>query len=147
MTGFDPTLRLTTHRLVLRPFDRGDVDVLASAVAADREMGRWMVWAPGYDREEAVRWCEQAAHEDPANALHRAIVPRSGGPLCGGIGLVRVELYVATGNRASRRVAAKAGFTREGVLRQARPAPGGRTDMIVYGLLRDDPGAPSPEPP
>jgi RimJ/RimL family protein N-acetyltransferase len=52
-----------------------------------------------------------------------------------GLGLYRLELLAAVGNVASQRVAEQVGFTREGVLRQARPIPGGRADMVLFGLL------------
>lgn len=55
-----------------------------------------------------------------------------------GLGLHRLELLAATGNLASQRVAERAGFTREGVLRKARPAPGGRADMVLYSLLEGE---------
>jgi RimJ/RimL family protein N-acetyltransferase len=55
-----------------------------------------------------------------------------------GLGLCRLEVLAAVGNLASQRVAERAGFTREGVLRQARPVPGGRADMVLYGLLEGE---------
>jgi RimJ/RimL family protein N-acetyltransferase len=55
-----------------------------------------------------------------------------------GLGLYRLELLAATGNRASQRVAERAGFTREGVLRQARRVPGGRADMVIFSLLEGE---------
>lgn len=55
-------------------------------------------------------------------------------------GLHRVELLAATGNLASQGVAAKAGFTREGVLREALVIPGGRADAVLFGLLTGDAG-------
>lgn len=55
-----------------------------------------------------------------------------------GRGLARIELLAAAGNLASQRVAERAGFTREGVLRKARPAPGGRTDMVLFSLLEGE---------
>jgi RimJ/RimL family protein N-acetyltransferase len=54
------------------------------------------------------------------------------------LGLPRVELLAAVGNLASQRVAEKAGFVREGVLRAVRPAPrneGPRQDVVLYALL------------
>jgi RimJ/RimL family protein N-acetyltransferase len=54
------------------------------------------------------------------------------------LGLYRLELLAATGNTASQRVAERAGFTREGVLRKARPVPGGRADMVLFGLLKEE---------
>ena len=53
-------------------------------------------------------------------------------------GLHRVELLAATGNLASQGVAVKAGFTREGVLREALVIPGGRADAVLFSLLRGD---------
>jgi RimJ/RimL family protein N-acetyltransferase len=55
-------------------------------------------------------------------------------------GLHRVELLAATGNLASQAVAAKAGFTREGVLREAVLVPGGRSDAVLFSLLAGDAG-------
>ena len=53
-------------------------------------------------------------------------------------GVERLELRAATGNLASQRVAEKAGFTREGVLRNAGYVNDGRVDMVVYSLVRGD---------
>jgi RimJ/RimL family protein N-acetyltransferase len=55
-----------------------------------------------------------------------------------GLGFHRLELVAAAGNVASQRVAERAGFTREGVLREARPVPGGRSDMVIFGLLKGE---------
>ncbi|MCO5974153.1 GNAT family N-acetyltransferase [Actinoallomurus soli] len=53
-------------------------------------------------------------------------------------GLHRVELLAAVGNLASQGVAAKAGFTREGVLRQAMVIPAGRVDAVLFSLLESE---------
>jgi RimJ/RimL family protein N-acetyltransferase len=55
-----------------------------------------------------------------------------------GIGLQRVEILAATGNSASQRVAEKAGFTREGVLRSYMDSRGTRLDMVAFSLLPDE---------
>ena len=54
--------------------------------------------------------------------------------------LQRVELRAAVENPASNRVAEKAGFTREGVLRQQRyhARLGRRTDFVMWSLLREE---------
>ncbi|MFC4867850.1 GNAT family N-acetyltransferase [Streptomonospora arabica] len=52
----------------------------------------------------------------------------------------RVELKAAAGNTASRRVAAKAGFTYEGTERNAMPLHEGRADLAVYSLIPADLG-------
>jgi len=53
-------------------------------------------------------------------------------------GFERVELRVAPGNRASRRVAEKAGFTYEGLLRNAGHVFSGRVDVEVWSLVAAD---------
>lgn len=54
--------------------------------------------------------------------------------------LERLELYAATGNHPSQRVAQRAGFTREGVLRSYMVGKDGRQDMVAFGLLRGELG-------
>jgi RimJ/RimL family protein N-acetyltransferase len=54
------------------------------------------------------------------------------------LGFHRLELLAAGGNVASQRVAERAGFTREGVLREARAVPGGRSDMVIFSLLKGE---------
>lgn len=50
----------------------------------------------------------------------------------------RVELRVAQGNVASRRVAEKAGFVYEGLLRNAGVVASGRVDLGVWSLVPAD---------
>jgi RimJ/RimL family protein N-acetyltransferase len=52
------------------------------------------------------------------------------------LGLNRVELLIAVGNAASRRVAAKLGAAYEGTLRKRLVLPAGPTDMAMYALVR-----------
>lgn len=55
------------------------------------------------------------------------------------LGLDRVELLAEVDNLASQRVAEKAGFTREGVLRQARrDRHGTPRDIVLFSLLSAD---------
>ncbi|MGI8411483.1 MAG: GNAT family N-acetyltransferase [Solirubrobacteraceae bacterium] len=51
------------------------------------------------------------------------------------LALERIELLAATGNLASQRVAARAGFTREGILRSYMRGRDGPQDMVMFGLL------------
>jgi RimJ/RimL family protein N-acetyltransferase len=60
------------------------------------------------------------------------------------LGLERVDLYAATGNAASQRVAERSGFTREAVLRSFFEGKSERHDMVAFGLLSDDPSGPAP---
>jgi RimJ/RimL family protein N-acetyltransferase len=54
------------------------------------------------------------------------------------LGLERIELFAATGNVASQRVAEQAGFTREAVLRSYQVLAGERHDMVAFGLLEGE---------
>jgi RimJ/RimL family protein N-acetyltransferase len=53
-------------------------------------------------------------------------------------GFQRIELRVAPGNLASRRVAEKAGFTYEGLLRNAGFVHSGRVDLEIWSLVAAD---------
>jgi RimJ/RimL family protein N-acetyltransferase len=56
-------------------------------------------------------------------------------------GLVRMELLTLVGNEASGRVALRAGFTQEGILRRYLPFRGDLVDAVMFARLRDDPNA------
>lgn len=53
-------------------------------------------------------------------------------------GFQRIELRVAPGNIASRRVAEKASFTYEGLLRNAAHVHTGRADLEIWSLVAAD---------
>ncbi|MFD7493570.1 GNAT family N-acetyltransferase [Streptomyces sp. NPDC059832] len=50
----------------------------------------------------------------------------------------RLELRAATENTASQKVALKAGFHREGTLRNAGFVHGGRVDLVLFSMLPGD---------
>lgn len=52
--------------------------------------------------------------------------------------LNRVEIRAAAGNRRSRAIPERLGFTLEGVLRQAHTIYGTLHDLAIYGVLRAD---------
>lgn len=54
-------------------------------------------------------------------------------------GMERMEVRAATGNLPSQRVALKAGFLREGVLRRAGTTHDGPVDLVVFGRVLGDP--------
>jgi RimJ/RimL family protein N-acetyltransferase len=54
------------------------------------------------------------------------------------LGLHRVELRTIPENEASQRVAAKAGFTYEGTLRQAQREDDGLHDLLVFSVLANE---------
>ncbi len=55
-----------------------------------------------------------------------------------GQGFARVEVRTAVGNVGSQRVAEKAGFRREGVLRRAGYTHGGPVDLVVLSRIAED---------
>ena len=52
---------------------------------------------------------------------------------------LRLELLISVENDASKRVAARSGFVREGVLRSAYVKPGLREDTEIWSRLTTDP--------
>jgi RimJ/RimL family protein N-acetyltransferase len=54
------------------------------------------------------------------------------------LGVERLFLTTAPDNVASQRVAERAGFTREGLLRAYLATPRGRRDSVMYSLLPGD---------
>ena len=52
--------------------------------------------------------------------------------------LERLELLANPSNEASQRLAERAGFTREGVLRKYRRRHGIREDLVMYSLLAEE---------
>jgi RimJ/RimL family protein N-acetyltransferase len=57
------------------------------------------------------------------------------------LALERINLHASTDNPASQRVAERAGFTPEAVLRSYMRGRDGRQDMIAFGLLATDRGS------
>jgi RimJ/RimL family protein N-acetyltransferase len=57
------------------------------------------------------------------------------------LGVERLEVLTNPENAASERVALRAGFTREGLLRAYRARNGGREDLVMLSLLPGDPHA------
>jgi len=55
------------------------------------------------------------------------------------LGIQRMNLMTAPENVASQRVAGRAGFTREGLLRAWMPTSNGRRDSVMFSLLATDP--------
>jgi RimJ/RimL family protein N-acetyltransferase len=53
--------------------------------------------------------------------------------------LERIDLMAATGNPSSQRVAQRAGFTRDAILRSYMRGTFERQDMVMFGLLKGEP--------
>lgn len=62
------------------------------------------------------------------------------------VGIDRLSLQTAPENVASQRVAERAGFTREGLLRAWMPTPDGRRHSVMFSLLATDTAAETPWP-
>jgi RimJ/RimL family protein N-acetyltransferase len=63
------------------------------------------------------------------------------------LGIKRLSLETAPENTASQRVAERAGFTREGLLRAWMPTAAGRRDSVMFSLLPDNTGPHDPRTP
>lgn len=97
-----------------------------------------VVWhEPDQGRVEVGYWTRR-------DVRGRGVATRAVGLLAGWVlgrlGHERMELRADTRNEASQRVAERAGFTREGVLRSARwnARDGVRIDYALYSLLRSE---------
>lgn len=53
--------------------------------------------------------------------------------------MLRLELLISVANEASKRVATRAGYVREGVLRSLYLKPGVREDTEIWSRLATDP--------
>jgi RimJ/RimL family protein N-acetyltransferase len=53
----------------------------------------------------------------------------------------RIEAATETGNIAEQKALERAGFSREGVLREIRWRSGDWRDEVLYSILRTDPSA------
>lgn len=99
----------------------GSVNVLkVDELNQKAELGYWLQksargkgWASEALRELAT-WCVRSA------------------------GLIRVELFISCDNNASQRVAERAGFTFEGLLRSYRLYESRRLDLMVFSLIDSD---------
>ncbi len=101
-----------------------------------RLLGSISLMHPAWEhaRAEVGYWLARGAR-GAGHATHAV------GLICGWgfreLGLARIELLAAAANPASQRVAERAGFTREAVLRSYMQGRDGRQDMVCFGLLAD----------
>jgi RimJ/RimL family protein N-acetyltransferase len=90
-----------------------------------------------WDREQA-----EIGYWTATGARRRGVAARAVGVLPGWafaeLGLSRLQLMPYAANEASARVADRAGYTREGVLRSYYKSKRGLVDVVMYSLLRGE---------
>jgi RimJ/RimL family protein N-acetyltransferase len=86
-------------------------------------------------RGEVGYWLARAARGEGHVTRAVALICRWGFET---LSLERIELLAGTENHASQRVAERAGFTREAVLRSYFRGKHERQDMVAFGLLRGE---------
>jgi len=167
-----PEPHLAADGVVLRAPDDGDASWIAEAyddpdiarfIVGSPPPRRW---ASSTDAEFVIA---DAAHDEPLGLISLRVAERDPGLAAvgywlrpeargrgaatvalqlvarwgfGELGVQRLELTTAPENVASQRVAERAGFTREGVLRGLTAATknSGRRDAVMYSLLAADLG-------
>lgn len=119
------------------------------AVAADA--GGALVGDVGLKRLDRAAGSAEVGYWTVPGARGRGYMTEAVTTLCrwafADLSLRRVQLLAAPGNLASQRVAEKAGFSREGLLRAAGYVHAGPVDLISFSRLRDDPEVCGPSSP
>src|SRR3954470_6682026 len=123
---------------MLRPPREGDVETLVE-VCVDPEIVRFTRVPSPYARSDAEAFLA-AAQEGlvRGDSFLVVIADRETDALLGTISLGIHRASVAPENVASQRVAEKAGFMQEGILRSYREIRGVRRDLVAYSLLPGD---------
>jgi [ribosomal protein S5]-alanine N-acetyltransferase len=111
------------------------------AIAADdaraEAVGQVGLWPNSFDPERASTGYFVVERHRGAGLAGRALATLATWAF-EAIDMVRLELYVEPWNVGSIRTAERAGFVREGLLRQAQRVGVERHDMFIYGRLCDD---------
>lgn len=114
----------------------GTAIVLAVCDATDEALlGATGIHGIGEGTGEIGYWMRREARG--RGAATRAVRLVSGWALTD-LGLARLDLLAEPANAASQRVAEKAGFSREGLLRGYRELKGTRRDFVMFSLLAGD---------
>jgi len=122
-----------TDRLILRPFDPGDVaDIFA--YAADPEVARYVPWEAHRSEADSRAFLESVLERVRRGEPDTwAVVERASGRV---IGLNRIYAVCNVENAASERVMQKVGMRYEGTLREVSLAKGGYEDRKLHAILR-----------
>jgi len=159
--------------VTLRPWQHGDVAALVDCLDGDETISRWLDMIPQpYRAKEALLWIDQAASywREGSAAPFALVAAESGevgywirrdergqGLTTRGLNLIsrwaietlgceRVQLRADEDNAPSQRVAERAGFQREGILRSVHynARLGRRVNYVMYSLLPSElPGRPA----
>jgi len=128
-------------RLWLDRYEEGRVDGSREAFAILDESGSFLglALAPRIEREE--RTAELGYVVAPA-ARGRGVATEALRRLTewafAELGMLRLELLISVDNAASKKVAERAGYAREGVLRSTHVKPGVREDTEIWSRLPTD---------
>jgi RimJ/RimL family protein N-acetyltransferase len=126
----------------LARYERGAADGTAYGWAAVDDDGTFLgvALAPRVDREaREVELGYIVAREARGRGVATEMVERLTHWAFGELGALRVYLQIDVENAASEKVAERAGYTREGVLRSVWLKPGRRIDQAVWSRLPSDP--------
>jgi RimJ/RimL family protein N-acetyltransferase len=119
-------------------------DELETAFAVLDSETREILASCGISWDDPAQGIAEVGYWTRREARGRGVATRAvrlvAGWVLGEVGFERLQLRADTRNEASMRVAEKAGFTKEGVLRSAaiNARDGQRIDMAIYSLLRSE---------
>jgi RimJ/RimL family protein N-acetyltransferase len=112
----------------------------AFAVVDDAGEFLGLALAPGIDRDTATA---ELGYAVAPGARGRGVASEALRELTewafGQQGMVRLELLISVDNPASKKVAERCGYVREGVLRSSYVKPGRREDTEIWSRLATDP--------
>jgi RimJ/RimL family protein N-acetyltransferase len=112
----------------------------AFAVVDDAGEFLGLALAPGIDRDTATA---ELGYAVAPGARGRGVASEALRQLTewafGQQGMVRLELLISVDNPASKKVAERCGYVREGVLRSSYVKPGRREDTEIWSRLATDP--------
>jgi RimJ/RimL family protein N-acetyltransferase len=129
-------------RLWLDRYEEGRADGSREAFAILDESGGFLglALAPRIEREERTA---ELGYVVAAAARGRGVATEALRRLTewafAELGMLRLELLISVDNAASKKVADRAGYVRDGVLRSAYVKPGVREDTEIWSRLATDP--------
>lgn len=126
---------LATHREMLL---RGKGAALAITEAGSGEV----VGSVGVSTYDWTHSVAEIGYWVGPQARRRGVATRAVRLICAWafehLGMARIELCIQPGNIASQRVAEKASFAPEGILRSRRDLKGRRVDLMLFSLVASD---------